>query len=274
MKEVLIKSSYFTLMNVFRLCLVLLLPSVLLAETAEDDEQWYEVEVIIFKHRFASSDVEYWPETGTWLPQSALHLQNPSASDHADSIVNQLAPLPIRDENYGLLPLESLWLNNVYQRINASSRYEVVYRTGWRQKSMLPNDAKTIALDQTINYASHRTNQSDHGTVRLYKTRYLHLDLDLTLSNPDATPKFEQIYQLNFINLEQNEPSDRTQPQYFSLKESRRFRSLDIHYFDHPMFGAIVQARKAKMPEEAPAEQPTRQSEEPLKTSPVEELGQ
>lgn len=241
------KSHYFTLMNVFWLFLMCLLPTALLAATNEND-QWFEIEVIIFKHRYASSDVEFWPETGTWLPQNALHLQNEVATNRVDPVADQLVPTPTRDKNYAVLPQESLWLNNAFRKINASSRYEVVYRTGWRQTSMTASNAQAIALDQTINYSSRRNNQSDHGTIRLYKTRYVHLDLNLTLGNPDATPKFEQMYQLGFINSGQNEPLARVQPQYFSLKESRRFRSLTVHYFDHPMFGAIIQVRKASSP--------------------------
>ena len=55
------------------------------------------------------------------------------------------------------------------------------------------------------------------GSVIVYKQRYLHVALDLTLSLSGEVAV---------------------------LKESRRVRGTNYQYFDHPQFGAIVAVRR------------------------------
>ena len=43
-------------------------------------------------------------------------------------------------------------------------------------------------------------------------------------------------------------PSDLQRP-YAELKQSRRMRSGELHYFDHPLFGLLVRIDKVTHPE-------------------------
>jgi hypothetical protein len=42
-------------------------------------------------------------------------------------------------------------------------------------------------------------------------------------------------------------------PRLFRLTESRRMRSRELHYFDHPLFGVMVEVRPVELPEAAAA---------------------
>jgi len=68
------------------------------------------------------------------------------------------------------------------------------------------------------------------GFVTVSLSRYLHMKLDLLYHNPEVYLA-EQIAN--------NQPGE-TVIEYFPLKESRRVRSKEIHYFDHPYFGVIA----------------------------------
>ena len=93
------------------------------------------------------------------------------------------------------------------------------------------------------------------GTLRLGVSRYLHLQTDLHMrlpfmvqqevvptqaSEPETSGGFSSFFGVNQQPLapvmqEHEALTD------FSLTESRRLRSSEIHYFDNPMFGVIVQ---------------------------------
>lgn len=232
----------------FRLVLLALLSNPLFAEPEPISEPGYEIEIIIFKYRYASSKVERWPDTGTWLPQKGLHLQPHSLLQSDGPAIDQTSVPTIATKGYELLPPEALWLSDAYARILNSGRLKPVYRIGWQQLSLNPEHAQAITLNQQINYAKDSTQQIDFGTIRLYKTRYLHLDVQLTLANPNAPPQFEQLYEFDLFEDEPTDTRAHIEPQYFQLTESRRLQSLDLHYFDHPMFGAVVQVRQIKLP--------------------------
>ena len=68
------------------------------------------------------------------------------------------------------------------------------------------------------------------GTVRVYLSRFLHVNLDLTLQDgaPGALPTSDT--ELNELSLA---------PRY-RLVTQRQVRSGELHYFDHPAFGVLV----------------------------------
>jgi len=89
------------------------------------------------------------------------------------------------------------------------------------------------------------------GTVRLSVARYLHLDADLLYRLPIiqkvAVPVPETDLRPDRFYPTLREPQG---PAYvlerrhavrgFHLQESRRMRSKEIHYLDHPLFGVVV----------------------------------
>jgi hypothetical protein len=82
------------------------------------------------------------------------------------------------------------------------------------------------------------------GLVRVTVERYLHLDLDLRLHLPDsALPAASEDYE---DNEAYGVPDIR-------LRQQRRMRSKELHYFDHPRFGVIALITPYE-PVEVPAE--------------------
>jgi hypothetical protein len=116
------------------------------------------------------------------------------------------------------------------------------------------------------------------GTIRIRSTLYLHVDLDLVLFKPppvkqdevtddtffDIDESTENVKQevsdipglimsevisddelldrqeeLNTVDIKVNNPVE-----YVRLVESRRIRLNELHYFDHPLFGAIIQVSR------------------------------
>lgn len=100
------------------------------------------------------------------------------------------------------------------------------------------------------------------GTVTLLLQRFLHLEVDLLLTTdrplpaddePDWQRQREDILaDLTFEFISHDEARARLQaldarPRYeaYRLREQRRVRTDELHYFDHPKFGVVATVRPA-----------------------------
>ena len=106
------------------------------------------------------------------------------------------------------------------------------------------------------------------GTLRVHRARYLHVKADLLYYRPldsDAnapTPPGSDTAGLPLPDspdtalIEQLLAEEDTATRLFRLTESRRMRSAELHYLDHPLFGMLVEAWPVELPEEAPPAAP------------------
>ena len=118
-------------------------------------------------------------------------------------------------------------------------------------------------------------NHAVFGTLNLFKSRFLHLDIDLLYRMPPNEPKVletiqEEVFPTaidnnqvllidqELVEQEQSIVSEEVSPfteieklplTGFRLKGSKRIRLNEVHYFDHPLFGVIVRTIRYKEPE-------------------------
>ena len=115
---------------------------------------------------------------------------------------------------YSVLPKSRWRLSREADRIGSAGGMKVLLHTAWRQPAVGRDETKTIHLHSSVTPLE--------GTVTVSVERYLHADLDLLLNNKGGGSYFS---------------SSRGG---YRLVESRRMRSGEVHYFDHPMMGALV----------------------------------
>lgn len=155
------------------------------------EAQVYDVEVVVFSNHNSGDDGERWPTT-------------------------------VRDDNstrgfvaegqYSELPASSYHLNGIAYALRQSRGYSVLLHTAWRQPAYDNRNAIAYPVDAGVGNSANRL----AGSIKLVRERYLHLDVDLLLSNAAAAPVYE-------------------------LREKRRIKkSRTVHYFDHPRFGMIA----------------------------------
>ncbi|MDX1434303.1 MAG: CsiV family protein, partial [Gammaproteobacteria bacterium] len=127
-------------------------------------------------------------------------------------------------------------------------------------RASMPRDPARAALD---------------GTLRLHRARYLHVRVDLLYYRPPVgppaapaasargTPAAQTLPDsTDAALLEQLLAEELREPTLFRLTQSRRMRSGETHYLDHPLFGALIQVRplerppETTLPVEAPAAPP------------------
>ena len=127
------------------------------------------------------------------------------------------APLP---ERFADMAEDTRELTTLFDRLRRSSAYEPLLHERWLQVTYPRDVANTRPL------ALEREDLAVTGTVKLAVERRLHLELDLTFSQPDMVD--------------------------YRLQQTRVMTSGELHYIDHPAFGAVCRVTPAELPEGYP----------------------
>ncbi|MHB8535996.1 MAG: CsiV family protein [Sulfuricaulis sp.] len=124
----------------------------------------------------------------------------------------------------GEAPAPDAFLSPAAAALEKSGRHHVLAHLHWQQTA----DAKSVSKPVIIN----GPNGQLAGTLRFYLSRYLLVDLNLSLQGEPSAGLFGLAGQAT--------------PVIYHLNEYRRVRLLETHYFDHPKFGALVRVSPIK----------------------------
>ena len=161
------------------------------------------------------------------------------------------------------ITIEKSSLKSILQNLNWSSRFQVLNHNSWIQPI---NAESTSILIQTGQRYDDRFEVE--GTLSFSRSRYLHVQTDLwyTQFEPRSigmnTNEAEFTSKLNDEVLRRYKALVAVEKQrglYFAAKthrmiQSRRIRSSELHYLDHPLFGVVV--RISRYEPEIPAAGP------------------
>lgn len=245
---------------------------------------WHQVEVIIFSHLEPEAEGEVWP-VNPGMPQAEFSIRLLTATPGlAPGPV--LRPEDASLRPYLALGQERRRLGGIYRRLRLSAEYRPLLHAAWLQPDLQGRQARAVRLDSNLfeqtavarpqlTWAElaggwrapvspgqgrseppgwrpfYRPPQLRYdGFVRLRSARFLHLDIDFAyflapagggpgaaVAAPDAPDAPDA----------QPAPGREAQADYARLTESRRVRLNEIHYFDHPLFGVVVQVSQHKI---------------------------
>ncbi|MEE8342383.1 MAG: CsiV family protein [Gammaproteobacteria bacterium] len=111
------------------------------------------------------------------------------------------------------LGADQLELSGTANILRRSGRYRILTHKAWIQPGFTRKQAKNVRIRTESGWLD--------GTVRLESGRYLHLYLDFVYSPP-----------VRFAGASS-----------MRLKQRRRVRKRELHYFDHPRFSVLVMVR-------------------------------
>lgn len=146
-------------------------------------QQWYHVELIVFEQLNSYTD-EAWPTTSVDI-----------GATFSPSIPGKL-----------IQPAKNSTLIQTASRLQKSRDYRVLYHNSWQQPIMTKINSRAVNIQSSDGTIS--------GSVRFFKSTYLHAALDLQLMQGAQSPR---------------------------LIESRRIRSKKLYFYDHPKMGALLQ---------------------------------
>ncbi|MCG2634232.1 MAG: peptidoglycan binding protein CsiV [Gammaproteobacteria bacterium] len=110
-------------------------------------------------------------------------------------------------------PAASWQLKGSDARLRDSPSYELLWHARWRQSATVEDRATAVQITAPGSGNSGPLS----GWAQFHVGRYPHLGLDLLLQPPTSQADFN-----------------------YRLNESRRLKSGEIHYYDHPAFGALA----------------------------------
>ena len=109
---------------------------------------------------------------------------------------------------YRQLPAAEHSLGRAARRISGRAGFDVLWHAAWEQPGVGPAQAQPVALPIQLRA------EGISGFIRVYRQRFLHVEAELRYSEAD----------------------DR----HWTMSTSRRMRSGQQHYLDHPVLGLLV----------------------------------
>ena len=137
---------------------------------------------------------------------------------------------------YELLEAKSLSLKDARDTLERLSAYTPLFHGGWVQEGYPEERAKPFDI-AVIDSATPLV-----GTLTLHRSRFLHIRVDLEYLPAESSPT--RLTQ----PLWSSSPTDSQGPRY-QITEARRLRSGELHFFDHPAFGVLVQISPEPLPD-------------------------
>lgn len=168
----------------------------------------YQVEVVVFAHAAADADGEQWVGDAG-LPDPSGFAMLGSAPDPGIAV---LAPLPAASQRLG----------GVVGALRRSGRYRTLFHSSWLQPE--GGRIRGAFISQSAAGAMPEAAAELVGSVRVRVTRFLHADVDMAFLAPA--------------------PADGGHAVHVRLQESRKIRLNEVHYFDHPLFGVMLQVSR------------------------------
>jgi len=246
------------MINTFRYTIhaLLLYTGLICTVYADETPRQFDIELLIFQNLNADDGGEVWPvDYSEWFAEDT-----PGPDEAAPETKSAIAPETTSatekdpDAPEWLDNPENLHLLAEQRALERSRHYQPLRYLAWRQTVVDRNQAQDIEIPP----ANTESPIKIEGTVRVAVERYLHLYLDLKLV--DTTLAFE------------TDLSDYDLPE-FRMKQRRRMRSKELHYFDHPKFGVIALIMPYTPPVQEPEPQPENTAP-PVTSEPVKKTGQ
>ena len=207
-------------------------------------ESWYQVEVIIFDRINPDLGEEKWVNGEPKIRSDMVELYPNHGINHDQGLV----PYMIMDEKNNRM-------NGIFRVLKLSSEYRPLIHLSWQQPATKRRQSRYIhmkyesenevskeeilAIPEEPNFIEDltKTKKIIDGSIRIRSNFYLHVDLDLYY--------FKNVYNDNQMINEEVEFSDSSFKELtIELKESRKIKLNEIHYFDNPMYGVILQVSR------------------------------
>ena len=167
----------------------------------------YDVELVIFRTLSSKASPEDWSMEAALANQ---HLAVPAEEGQGADAVIAPPPPTAPTLTFPALPATKFKLTNVADALKRNRNYQPLAHFGWTQPGFPRGEPKYLSIDGLVPAGSGLS-----GQIALARGRYLHLTLELALDLPEDGGRLV-------------------------LRQTRRMRSNERHYIDHPKFGVIA----------------------------------
>tara|TARA_B100000029_G_scaffold454379_1_gene480859 strand:+ start:550 stop:1251 length:702 start_codon:yes stop_codon:yes gene_type:complete len=208
-------------------------------------DSWYQIEIIIFDRLNPDLSEENWDNEEPLVRLDTIELY----PHYEKNTEQRLTPYMIMDDKNNRMtgifrvlkssseyrPLIHLsWQQPATKR--SESRYVHIVKNNDKEKIHEKDDQESMIEPEFIEDFTNRKKLID-GSIRIRSNFYLHVDLDLYY--------FKNLYDRNNTYNNDNEFFEQNiEELIIGLKESRKIKLNEIHYFDNPIYGVILQVSR------------------------------
>ena len=175
--------------------------------------KWYQVEMVVFEHLILDTSGELW-DTG-------------NVPDYSNAI--ELVTDPDGSKAFKMLPSSRYKLGGVNKVLKLASGYRPVHHVSWQQPELTKSRAKKVHIKNS--------EAKINGTVNLRGGHLLHLDIDISYFVDLFTESITWYTEKDSEEVVMNGT-------YAKMKETRRVKLNELHYFDHPLFGVLMRVTR------------------------------
>ena len=167
------------------------------------------------------------------------------SEDETPSDIESIPTLEVNKSVFEIDSAREFSLSAEVSKIARSRDFRVISTKSWFQNIKAKDAAELIFIDSDF-FKGTRI----FGFFQLYKERFLHFNTKLYLSELD--PLFTQDERLmvgkNVFNEEKELDiyEEKNQKVLYEVVHSKKFRSGELHYVDHPKFGMLIMLTKAQ----------------------------
>ena len=167
------------------------------------------------------------------------------SEDETPSDIESIPTLEVNKSVFEIDSAREFSLSAEVSKIARSRDFRVISTKSWFQNIKDKDAAELIFIDSNF-FKGTRI----FGFFQLYKERFLHFNTKLYLSELD--PLFTQDERLmvgkNVFNEEKELDiyEEKNQKVLYEVVHSKKFRSGELHYVDHPKFGMLIMLTKAQ----------------------------
>jgi len=208
-------------------------------------DSWYQVEIIIFDRLNPNLSEEKWANEEPVVRFDTIEL----SANYDMNTDQRLIPYMIMDKKNNRM-------TGVYRVLKSSREYRPLVHLSWQQPATNRNESRYVHIVKNDNkekilekddqesiiepefLEDFTSNQKIiDGSIRIRSNFYLHADLNFYY--------FKNLYASNNTSKKGIEFSDQDiEELVISIKESRKIKLNEIHYFDNPIYGVILQVSR------------------------------
>lgn len=186
--------------------------------------KWYQVEMVVFEYLVADTSGEIWKTN--------------EAPDYSNTM--ELVTDPHGSNEFKMLPSSSYKLGGVNKVLKLSSEYRPVHHVAWQQPELTTSRAIKVHIKNP--------DAKIDGSVNLRGGHLLHLDVDIAYFVDLFTESVTSFTEEEGVVVEGSEEIVMSGT-YAQMKETRRIKLNELHYFDHPLFGVVMRVTRLEVEE-------------------------
>lgn len=226
---------------------------------------WYQIELIVFENLYPDIDGELWYQ----MPE-LVGLDDAVVLKKMNEIESLSSGEEVASENpefmlhpYTILPDNNYRMNGIYRVLRLSREYRPLYHVTWQQPGFdgskaipvhiqsedasnlheLTIPAELVTEPMPVDFYEPVELVLD-GTLRIRSNLYLYIDLDMVLFREPPLLNIMEEGELELAKNPMEQYRELNPVEYIRLTETRRIKLNELHYFDHPMFGVILQVSR------------------------------